>query len=178
MITRLHPYFAGASLGWHDFLASAARLFKNDPSYRIPIKADANIVVRHIRESHLLLARIVGARGGIAIGGMYGILPRGRDVADASVQAALVGFVRDVVTQLRRGLVGFWVAHPDFVRVGVALVEAFAADAGVALNSGSAAASTPRKQITRDGYVCAVRRLQCCELKRATSARWRSSCAR
>jgi hypothetical protein len=28
------------------------------------LQADANIVVRNIRESHLLLARIVAARGG------------------------------------------------------------------------------------------------------------------
>ena len=61
--------------------------------------------MRNIRESHALMARIVAARGGVAIGGMYGILPKGRDIADHSVQASLAGFVRDVVTQLRRGLV-------------------------------------------------------------------------
>ena len=81
-------------------MASAARLHKEDASYRIPIKADPHIVVRNIRESHALLARVVAARGGIAIGGMYGVLPRGRDINEASVQAALVGFVRDVVTQV------------------------------------------------------------------------------
>ena len=37
----------------------------------------------------------------------------------------MVGYVKDVVTQLKRGLDGFWVAHPDFVRPGLALVEAF-----------------------------------------------------
>ncbi len=31
----------------------------------------------------------------------------------------------DGVTQLKRGLTGFWVAHPDFVRLGLALVEAW-----------------------------------------------------
>ena len=30
-----------------------------------------------------------------------------------------------MITQLKRGLDGFWVAHPDFVRIGIALVEAW-----------------------------------------------------
>ena len=37
----------------------------------------------------------------------------------------MIGYIRDVVTQLKRGLDGFWVAHPDFVRIGLALVEAW-----------------------------------------------------
>ena len=45
----LYPYFAGGSLGWHDYLAATARLFKNDSQYRIPVKADPAIVVTHIR---------------------------------------------------------------------------------------------------------------------------------
>ena len=32
---------------------------------------------------------------------------------------------RDVFTQLKRGLDGFWVAHPDFVRIGIAMTEAW-----------------------------------------------------
>ena len=43
MAEALHPYFVGGSLGWHDFLGSTARLFKHDPNYRIPVKADPNI---------------------------------------------------------------------------------------------------------------------------------------
>jgi malate synthase len=124
IIDALHPYFAGASLGWHDYLASTARLFKEDPAYRIPAKSDPNIVLRHIKESHVLLAKVVSARGGVAIGGMYGVLPFGRDLADVSMVETLVGYIKDVVTQLRRGLDGFWVAHPDFVRIGIALVNA------------------------------------------------------
>ncbi len=125
IMDALHPYFAGASLGWHDFLASTARVFQNDPSYRIPAKSDPHIVVRHIRESHDLLVRCVRARGGIAIGGMYGVLPIGRDLAGESFQVAIAGFVRDVIAQMKRGLQGFWVAHPDFVRIGMALVAAW-----------------------------------------------------
>ena len=46
----LYPYFLGGSLGWHDFLASTARLFRHDPDYRIG-QADPDIVIRNIRES-------------------------------------------------------------------------------------------------------------------------------
>lgn len=123
MAEALHPFLAGGSLGWHDFLASTARLFRHDPHYRIPVKADPDIVIRHIKESHLTLVRALRPRGATCIGGMYGTLFE--DGNDASFQASMVGYVRDVVTQLKRGLDGFWVAHPDFVRLGIALVQAY-----------------------------------------------------
>ena len=119
----LAPYFLGGSLGWHDFLASTARLFKNDPNYRIPVKADPNIVINHIRESHQLLVDALEPLGAIRIGGMYGILFE--DDNPESYQVSMVGYIKDVVTQLKRGLTGFWVAHPAFVRPGLALVEAY-----------------------------------------------------
>jgi len=119
----LGPHFLGGSLGWHDFLGSTARLFRNDPSYRIPVKADPDIVIDHIRESHRILARTLGECGALRLGGMYGVLPEPGDPRSWAV--SVVGFIRDVITQLRRDLDGFWVAHPDFVRIGIALVEAW-----------------------------------------------------
>ncbi len=119
----LYPYFAGASLGWHDYLASTARLFKEDGNYRIPVKADPEIVIKHIQASHHLLAEVVGSRQGIKIGGMYGVLPVDTNLHSPSFQIAIKGFIKDVITQLKRDLSGFWVAHPDFVRIGLALVE-------------------------------------------------------
>lgn len=119
----LHPYFLGGSLGWHDFLGSTARVFKNDPRYRIPVKADPNIVINHIKESHTLLVEKLSPIGGIKIGGMYGVLFE--DGNPASYEVSMVGYIKDVITQLKRGLDGFWVAHPDFVRTGIALVMAY-----------------------------------------------------
>ena len=119
----LAPYFVGGSLGWHDFLASAARLFKFDPNYRIPVKADPNIVINHIKESHLLLAEALTPIGGIKIGGMYGILYE--DGNEHSFEVCMVGYIKDVIVQLKRGLDGFWVAHPNFVRMGLAIVQAW-----------------------------------------------------
>jgi malate synthase len=123
IMDALHPYFAGASLGWHDYLASTARLFKEDGNYRIPVKADPNIVIKYIQASHRVLAEVVGSRGGIKVGGMYGILPIAND--PTSLQITLLGYFKDVITQLKRELTGFWVAHPDFVRLGLAVVEAW-----------------------------------------------------
>lgn len=125
MMDELYPYFAGASLGWHDYLGSTARLFKEDANYRIPVKADPNIVIKYIKGSHDLLANVVGPRGGIKIGGMYGILPVDTDLQNPSFQITMKGFIKDVVTQMKRHLSGFWVAHPDFVRLGLALIEAW-----------------------------------------------------
>lgn len=123
MAAALAPHFVGGSLGWHDYLGSTARLFRHEPGYRIPVKADPDIVIRHIKESHVLLARELTPLGAISIGGMYGVLFEEGNAA--SWRTSMVGYIRDVVTQLRRGLTGFWVAHPDFVRPGIALVEAF-----------------------------------------------------
>lgn len=125
IMDELYPYFAGASLGWHDYLASTARLFKEDSNYRIPVKADPDIVIKYIKASHDLLADVVGPRGGIKVGGMYGILPTTPEISSPSFQITLKGYFRDVVTQMKRGLSGFWVAHPDFVRLGLAIVEAW-----------------------------------------------------
>ncbi|MGB0645764.1 MAG: hypothetical protein ACPGQS_01255 [Bradymonadia bacterium] len=123
MADALHPYFLGGSLGWHDFLGSTARLFRHDPNYRIPVKADPNIVINHIRESHQILVDSLAPINGIAIGGMYGVLYE--DGNDLSFEVSIVGYIRDVITQLKRGLDGFWVAHPSFVRIGIALVEGY-----------------------------------------------------
>jgi malate synthase len=123
MADALAPHFLGGSLGWHDFLGSTARLFRKDPRYRIPVKADPNIVIRHIKESHLILVRALDPIGALKIGGMYGVLYE--DGNPESYQVSIVGYIKDVVTQLKRGLDGFWVAHPAFVRIGLALVEAF-----------------------------------------------------
>lgn len=123
MAAVLHPHFLGGSLGWHDFLASVARLFRHDPNYRIPVKADPNIVINHIRESHKILVDALAPIGAIRIGGMYGVLYE--EGNPLSYQVSMVGYIRDVTTQLKRGLNGFWVAHPAFVRIGLALVEAW-----------------------------------------------------
>lgn len=119
----LAPHFLGGSLGWHDFLASTARLFRHDPRYRIPVKADPNIVIDRIHASHRLLVTELGPIGALRIGGMYGVLFEEGD--ERSYRVSMAGYIKDVVTQLKRGLDGFWVAHPDFVRVGLALVEAW-----------------------------------------------------
>ncbi|MCM2348532.1 MAG: serine hydrolase [Bacteriovoracaceae bacterium] len=125
IMDELYPYFAGASLGWHDYLASTARLFKEDANYRIPVKADPDIVIKYIKASHDLLAEVVGPRGGIKVGGMYGILPVSNDLKSPSYQVTIKGYIRDVITQMKRDLSGFWVAHPDFVRLGLALAQAW-----------------------------------------------------
>ncbi|WP_136807682.1 aldolase/citrate lyase family protein [Desulfosediminicola flagellatus] len=126
IMDALYPYFVGASLGWHDYLASVARLFKEDHQYRIPVKSDPDIVVKYIKASHELLANAVGKRGGIKVGGMYGVLPTTSYIHSESFQVTIKGYIKDVVTQLKRNLDGFWVAHPDFIRTGLALVQAWA----------------------------------------------------
>lgn len=119
----LHPYFVGGSLGWHDFLASTARLFRHDPSYRIPVKADPNIVINHIKESHLILRNSLDPFGALAIGGMYGTLYE--EGNQKSYEVSMIGYIKDVITQMKRRLDGFWVAHPNFVRLGIALIQGF-----------------------------------------------------
>ena len=89
-------------------------MFREDPNYRIPVKADPNIVVKYIKLSHDILAKVVGSRGGLKIGGMYGILPLETGWRSESFQVTLKGFFRDIITQLKRGLTGFWVCLKEF----------------------------------------------------------------
>jgi malate synthase len=53
---------------------------------------------------------------------MYGTLYE--DGNPKSMEVSMVGYIKDVITQMKRELDGFWVAHPNFVRIGLALVEA------------------------------------------------------
>ena len=110
----LHPYFAGGSLGWHDFLASTARLFRR-PELSDPCEeADPDIVIKHIRESHQILADSLDPIGAIKIGGMYGVLYE--EGNEASFRVSMIGYIRDVFTQLKRGLMVFgWPTQILFV---------------------------------------------------------------
>lgn len=82
------------------------------------MKADPNIVINHIRESHRILVSALAPMGAIRIGGMYGVLHE--EGNPKSYEVSMIGYIRDVTTQLKRGLNGFWVSHPSFVRTGLA----------------------------------------------------------
>ncbi len=43
--------------------------FKNERNYRIPVKSDPSIVIKHIKESHLILKQNLGELGALSIGG-------------------------------------------------------------------------------------------------------------
>src|SRR5690349_8790619 len=58
---------------------------------------------------------------------MYGARPAtaGDSVSE---HACMLGYIRDVLVQLKRGLAGWWVAHAPYVRVGIALASAYHID--------------------------------------------------
>jgi len=124
----LHPYFAGASLGWHDFLQSTARVWREDPSWQMPSKLDKDIVTRQVRAQHELIVRTCSAAGGLCIGGMYGVVPESGD--SDSLHVSILGLIRETIVQLSRGLTGMWVAHPPFVIIMAELAAAWGAHAG------------------------------------------------
>ena len=62
---------------------------------------------------------------------MYGFLPtksENPEERNLSYDITMHNYVKDVIAQLHRGLDGFWVAHPQFVRLGIGFVEAFHID--------------------------------------------------
>lgn len=131
ILDKLGPYAAGFSLGWHDFLASAATVLREDPLFEMPRKSDAAIVIKYVRASHEHIRDVARRRGCLAIGGMYGVLPIKTETGnydEASWQESLKGFFKDVVTQMKRELDGFWVAHPDFMPYGKAIIQAYRED--------------------------------------------------
>ena len=74
-------------------------------------------MINHIKESHLILTKSLKPIGGISIGGMYGTLYE--EGNPLSFELSIIGYIKDVVAQMKRGLDGFWVAHPNFVRIGL-----------------------------------------------------------
>ena len=75
---------------------------KNEGNYRIPVKVDPDIVIKYIKASHELLAEVVGSRGGIKVGGMYGILPINNDLKSASFQITIKGFIGAIQLKILR----------------------------------------------------------------------------
>ena len=78
-----------------------------------------------MKAAHEMIANVIGPRQGICVGGMYGLVPDNDDLRSPSGQVCLIGYFKDVITQLKRGLKGFWYAYPVFGRIGLAIVEAW-----------------------------------------------------
>ena len=84
------------------------------------------IVVGSLRYSHELVARFGDPEaGGLGVGGMFGMRP---ESSGSSRLVAVGGLIRDVLTQLSRGLKGFWLGDLDFVRPALALNAAWEQD--------------------------------------------------
>ena len=123
MADTLYPHFLGGSLGWHDFLGSTARLLGTIPIIEFREGGSEHRHQSYSWSLHQILAEALDPIGAIKIGGMYGILYEEGNAA--SFEICMVGFIKDVFTQMKRGLDGFWVLHPSFVRIGIAMVEAW-----------------------------------------------------
>ena len=142
-IKKMGSYFMGATLGWHDFFASTARLFRWDSRYRIPTKLDPARVQDVIKKSHHLIAGVCNEHkvmtdekelatiGRIGIGGMYGNISLSVEQAGSaqkaliSEKAVLFGLIKDVITHLGRGLHGFWLGDTRYMRIAMALAAKF-----------------------------------------------------
>lgn len=81
------------------------------------------IVISSIKTSHELVAGMAENLGAVGLGGMYGVIPR--DGNPESNLVAIIGLVKDVISQLRRGLHGFWIGYVPFIRPAIAIAQAF-----------------------------------------------------
>jgi len=99
-------------------------VFKEGRELHIPVRPIPKSSSSTSKASRLL-ARVVGSRGGIKIGGMAAACCRWTLGTDGRVfQVTIKGFIKDVITQMKRDLSGaFGWHHPFRYALGVALVE-------------------------------------------------------
>ena len=122
ILYELREHSAGLNAGRWDYIFSAIKKFRERPEMVLPDRAQVTMAVPFMRSYTELLVRTCHSRGAHAIGGMAAFIPSRRD---AEVNELALARVReDKERESGDGFDGTWVAHPDLVRVAMAVFDA------------------------------------------------------
>ena len=122
ILYELRDHSAGLNAGRWDYIFSAIKLFRVQPSFTLPDRADVTMTVPFMRAYTELLVQTCHKRGAHAMGGMAAFIPSRRD---AEVNDRALAAVRDDKTrESTDGFDGTWVAHPDLVPIAREVFEA------------------------------------------------------
>ncbi len=121
ILYELREHAAGLNAGRWDYLFSAIKKFRTDPSILSPDRAQLTMTVPFMRAYTELLVRTCHRRGAHAIGGMSAFIP---NRGDPQVTELAMAKVRDdKERESRDGFDGTWVAHPDLVPLATEIFD-------------------------------------------------------
>jgi malate synthase len=121
ILYELREHAAGLNAGRWDYLFSAIKKFRAEPSLRTPDRSQLTMTVPFMRAYTELLVQTCHRRGAHAIGGMAAFIPNRRDPAVTEVALARVR--DDKERESRDGFDGTWVAHPDLVPLATEIFD-------------------------------------------------------
>jgi malate synthase len=115
ILYELREHSAGLNAGRWDYIFSAIKKRRSDPSFILPDRAQVTMTVHFMRQYALLLIQTCHRRGAHAMGGMSAFIPVKGDVA--LNEKAFAQVRADKEREAGDGHDGTWVAHPGLVPV-------------------------------------------------------------
>ncbi len=122
ILYELRDHAAGLNAGRWDYLFSAIKKFRSDPSKALPDRAQLTMTTPFMRAYTELLVKTCHRRGAHAIGGMAAFIPNRRDPEVTELAMAKVR--ADKERESSDGFDGTWVAHPDLVPLATEIFDA------------------------------------------------------
>ena len=121
ILYELRDHSAGLNAGRWDYIFSAVKRFKTQPTFTLPDRVQVTMTTPFMRAYTELLVRTCHKRGAHAMGGMAAFIPSRRDPEINEI--ALTGVRADKERESTDGFDGTWVAHPDLVSVARDIFE-------------------------------------------------------
>ena len=121
ILYELRDHSAGLNAGRWDYIFSAVKRFKTQPTFTLPDRVQVTMTTPFMRAYTELLVRTCHKRGAHAMGGMAAFIPSRRDPEINEI--ALTGVRADKERESTDGFDGTWVAHPDLVNVARDIFE-------------------------------------------------------
>ena len=122
ILYELRDHSAGLNAGRWDYIFSAVKRFKAQPTFALPDRVQVTMTTPFMRSYTELLVKTCHKRGAHAMGGMAAFIPSRRDPAINEI--ALSGVRADKERESSDGFDGTWVAHPDLVPIAREIFEA------------------------------------------------------
>jgi len=117
ILYELRDHAAGLNAGRWDYIFSAIKTYRDDPTKVLPDRAQVTMAVPFMSAYARLLVHTCHKRGAHAIGGMAAFIPSRRDEAANAIAFAKVH--EDKEREASLGFDGTWVAHPGLVPVAI-----------------------------------------------------------
>ena len=121
ILYELRDHSAGLNAGRWDYIFSAVKRFKSQPTFTLPDRVQVTMTTPFMRAYTELLVRTCHKRGAHAMGGMAAFIPSRRDPEINEI--ALSGVRADKERESTDGFDGTWVAHPDLIPVAREVFE-------------------------------------------------------